>query len=148
MHCIIIGNFIICISHHKKCHQTLADLSNYQPTQFQPVGLCKKSTGNQSCSNPHMLVFVKPTVIPTMCFEIRRMEQGWFLQNQPSFQLYAMIYKRWNAVSFRKTNRRLSYMRVGTRLIFLKPTVIPTVGIPVWWLKISWFRVDFFLKSN
>ena len=33
---------------------TLADLSNYQPTQFQPVGLCKKSTGNQSRSYPHI----------------------------------------------------------------------------------------------
>ena len=42
-----------------------------------------------------------------------------------------MIYKGWNAVGFRKTNRRLSYMRVGTRLISRKPTVIPTVGIPV-----------------
>ena len=30
----------------------LADLSNYQPTQFQPVGLCKKSTGNQPRSYP------------------------------------------------------------------------------------------------
>ena len=63
---------------------------NYQPTQFQPVGLCKKSTGNQPCSNPHIgkrLVFVKPTVIPTMCFKIRRSERGWFLQNQQSFLL-------------------------------------------------------------
>ena len=33
---------------------SLADLSNYQPTQFQPVGLCKKSTGNQPRSYPHI----------------------------------------------------------------------------------------------
>ena len=59
-----------------------------------------------------------------------------------------MIYKSWNAVGFRKTNRQLSYMKVGTRLIFLKPTVIPTVGIPVWWLEIGWFRVDFLQKAT
>ena len=68
---------------------SLADLSNYEPTQFQPVGLCKKSTGNQPCSNLHIgkrLVFVEPTVIPTMYFKVQRLERGWFF-NQPSFQL-------------------------------------------------------------
>ena len=69
---------------------SLANLSNYQPTQFQPVGLCKKSTGNHPCSNPHIgkrLVFVKSTVIPTMCLKILRLERGWFLKNQPSLKL-------------------------------------------------------------
>ena len=71
-------------------YSSLADLSNYQPTQFRPVGLCKKSRGKHPHSNPHVgkrLIFVKPTVIPTMCFKIRRLELGWFLKNQPSFQL-------------------------------------------------------------
>ena len=102
-----------------KLNTHLADLSNYQPTQFQPVGLCKKSTGNQPCSNPHVgkrSVFVKPTVIPTMCFKIRRLERGWFLQNQPSFQ------------------PRLWYTKVETRLVFAKPTV----GFPIWGLEHSW----------
>ena len=39
-------------------------------------------------------------------------------------------------------------MKVGTRLISLKPTVIPTVGIPVWWLEIGWFPVDFLHKAT
>ena len=59
-----------------------------------------------------------------------------------------MIHKGRNAVGFRKTNRRLSYMRVGTRLISLQPTVTPTVGIPVWWLETGWFRIDFLHKAT
>ena len=99
---------------------TLADLSNYQPIQFQPVGLCKESTGNQPCSNPHRgkrLVFVKSTVIPTMCFKIQRLERGWFSQNLPS----AFLYEGWNTVDFPETNRHsnrgYSCMMVGNRLV-------------------------------
>ena len=39
-------------------------------------------------------------------------------------------------------------MRVGTRLISLKLTVIPTVVIPVWWLEIGWFRVGILHKAT
>ena len=94
---------------------TLADLSNYQPTQFQPVGLCKKSTGNQPRSYPHIgqptviptmcfkirrlewrLVFAKPTVIPTIGYDIQRLDRGWFSQDQPS----AFLYEGWKSVGF------------------------------------------------
>ena len=119
------------------------------------------------------LVFVNPTIIPTMCFKIRSLERGWFTQNQPSFQPWAMIYEGWNGVGFRKTycqsNRCRSCMRVGnglvfanptviptmcfkirrwTRLVFAKPNVIRTFGIPVWWLEIGWFRVDYLHKAT
>ena len=111
---------------------TLADLSNYQPTQFQPVGLYKKSTGNQRRSYPH----IGP---PT--------GDGWFSWNQPSFQPCALRYEGWNGVGFCKINRhsnyRLWYTKVGTRLVFANPTV----GFPIWGLEIGWFRVDFLHKA-
>ena len=81
------------------------------------------------------LVFVNPIVIPTMCFKVRRLECGWFSQNQPAFQPEAMIYEGWNVVGFRTTNRHsnhgLQYTKVGTRLVFAKPTVIPTMGYDI-----------------
>ena len=115
----------------KQC--SLADLSNYQPTQFQPVSLCKKSTGNQPRSYPH----IGP---PT--------GDGWFSWNQPSFQPCAGRYEGWNGVGFCKTNLhsnyRLWYTKVGTRLVFAKPTV----GFPIWGLEVGWFRVDFLHKAT
>ena len=76
------------------------------------------------------LIFVKPTVIPATCIKIRRLEAGWF-QNQPSLQPWALRYEGWNGVDFHKTNpqsiRCRSCMRVGKRLVFVNPTVIPTM---------------------
>ena len=111
----------------------LADLSKYQPTQFQPVGLCKKSTGNQPRSYPH----IGP---PT--------GDGWFSWSQPLFQPCALRYEGWNGVGFCKTNRHSNYMlwytKVGTRLVFAEPTV----GFHIWGLEIGWFWVDFLHKAT
>ena len=105
---------------------TLADLSNYQPTQFQPVGLCKKSTGNQPRSYLHIGA-------PT--------GDSWFSWNQPSFQPCALTYEGWKGVGFCKTNRhsnyRLWYTKVGTRLVLAKPTA----GFPI--LYEDWKSVGF-----
>ena len=72
----------------------LADLSNYQPTQFQPVGLCKKSTGNQPRSYPH----IGPPA-----------GDSWISWNQPSFQRCALRYEGWNGFGFCKTNLHSNY---------------------------------------
>ena len=89
------------------------------------------------------LVFAKPTAIPTICFNIRRLERGWLSQNQPSFQLWTSRYESWNGVGFRKTNRHsnlwLKYTKVGRRLVFANPTVNPTVAAHVWGLENGWF---------
>ena len=89
------------------------------------------------------LVFVNPTVIPTMCFKVRRLERGWFSQNRPSFQPWTLRYDSWNGVGFRKTNRhsnhRLRYTKVGTGLVFAKPTAIPTMGYDIRRLERCWF---------
>ena len=54
-----------------------------------------------------------------------------------------MIYKSWNGLGFRKTNRHsnhgLQYPKVGTQLVFAKPTVIPTVDFKIRKLERSWF---------
>ena len=77
------------------------------------------------------LIFVKLTVIPATCIKIRRLEPGWFSQNQPSLQPWASRYEGWNGVDFHETNpqsiRCRSCMRVGKRLVFVNPTVIPTM---------------------
>ena len=89
------------------------------------------------------LFFAKPTVIPTMGYDIRKLERGWFSQNQPPFQPLASIYEVWNAVGFRKSNcqsiRCRSCMRVGKRLVFVNPTVIPTMCFKVRRLEHGWF---------
>ena len=89
------------------------------------------------------LVFVNPTVIPTMCFKVRRLERGWFSQNQPSFQPWTLRYESLNRVAFRKTNRHsnhgLQYTKVGTWLVSAKPTVIPTMGYDIRKLERRWF---------
>ena len=89
------------------------------------------------------LIVVNPTVIPTMCFKVRRLERGWFSQNQPSFQTWTLRYDIWNGVGFRKTNRhtnhRLRYTKVGTGLVFAKPTAIPTMGYDLRRLERGWF---------
>ena len=89
------------------------------------------------------LVFVNPTVIPTMCFKVRSLERGWFSQNQPSFQPWTLRYDSWNVVGFRNTNRHynhgLQYTKVGTRLVFAIPTVIPTMGYDTRKLERGWF---------
>ena len=74
-----------------------------------------------------------------MCFKVRRLERGWFSQNQPSFQPWNLRYESWNGVGFRKTNRhsnhRLRYTKVGTGLVFAKPfakpTAVPTMGYDI-----------------
>ena len=81
------------------------------------------------------LVFAKATVIPAMGYDIRKLERGCFSQNQPPFQPWASISEGWNAVDFRKTNRHsnrgLQDTKVGTELVFVKPTVIPTFGLNI-----------------
>ena len=78
-----------------------------------------------------------------MCFKVRRLERGWFSQNQQTFQREAMIYEGRNVVGFRKTNRHsnhgLQYAKVGTRLVFAKPTVIPTMFYDIQKLERAWF---------
>ena len=78
-----------------------------------------------------------------MCFKVRRLERGWFSQNQPSFQPWTLRYDSWNGVGFRKTNRhsnhRLRYTKVGTGLVIANPTVIPTMGYDIRRLERSWF---------
>ena len=89
------------------------------------------------------LIFVNPTVIPTMCFKVRRLERGWYSQNQPSFQPWTLRYDSWNGVGFRKTNRhskhRLWYMKVGTGLVFAKSTAIRTMGFNIRRFECGWF---------
>ena len=89
------------------------------------------------------LVFVNPTVIPTMCFKVRRLERGWFSQNQPSFQPWTLRYDSWNGVGFRKTNRhanhRLRYTKVGTGLVIANQTVIPNMCYDIRRLERCWF---------
>ena len=89
------------------------------------------------------LVFVNPTVIPTICFKVRRLERGWFSQNQPSFQTWTLRYDSWNGVGFRKTkrhsNHRLRYTKVGTGLVIANPTVILTMGYDIRRLERCWF---------
>ena len=89
------------------------------------------------------LVFAKPTVIPTIGYDIRRLERGWFSQNQPPFQPWAMIYEGWNGVGFRKTNRHsnhgLQYTKFGTRLVFANPTVSSTFGSNIQRWERGWF---------
>ena len=89
------------------------------------------------------LVFAKPTVIPTTCIKIRRLERGWFSQIQPSLQPWASSYEGWNGVGFHKTNpqsiRCRSCMRVGKRLVFVNPTVIPTMCFKIRRLERGWF---------
>ena len=55
-----------------------------------------------------------------MGFNIRRLERGWFSQNQPSF------------------NRGLQDTKVGTELLFAKPTVIPTFRLNIRRLECAW----------
>ena len=89
------------------------------------------------------LVFAIPTVIPTMGYDIRKLERGCFSQNQPLFQPWASISEGWNAVGFRKTNRHskrgLQDTKVGTELVFAKPTVVPTFGLNIQSLERGWF---------
>ena len=70
-----------------------------------------------------------------MGYDLRRLERGWFPQNQPPFQTWALIYDGWNAVGFRKTNRHsnlwLKYTKVGTRFVLPNPNVNPTVAAHV-----------------
>ena len=56
-----------------------------------------------------------------MGFNIRRLERGWFSQEQPTFQPWAIIYESWNGVGFRKT------------------TAIPTMDFKIRQLERSWF---------
>ena len=91
-------------------------------TNLIPTGwFVQKSTGNQHCSYPHTgprvtvgftktnrhsnhvlqdtkigteWVFAKPTVIPTIGYDIQRLERGWFSQNQ----LSAFLYEGWRLV--------------------------------------------------
>ena len=89
------------------------------------------------------LVFAKATVIPTMAYDIRKLERGCFSQNQPPFQPWASISEGWNAVGFRKTNRHsnrwLQDTKVGTELVFAKPTVNPTFGLNIRRFEPGWF---------
>ena len=89
------------------------------------------------------LVFAKPNAIPTMGYDLRRLERGWFPQNQPPFQPWASIYEGWNAVGFRKSNCQSngcrSCMRVGKRLVFVNPIVTPTMCFKVRRLERGWF---------
>ena len=89
------------------------------------------------------MVFAKATVIPTMGYDIRKLGRGCFSQNQPPFQPWASISEGWYAVDFRKTNRHsnhgIQHTKVGTRLDFAKPTVIPTMGYDIRKLKRGWF---------
>ena len=54
-----------------------------------------------------------------------------------------MIYEGWNGVGFRKTNRHsnrgLQDTKVGTELLFAKPTVIPTFGLTIRRFERGWF---------
>ena len=54
--------------------------------------------------------FAKPTAIPTMGYDIRSLERGWFPQNQPPFQAWASIYEGWKAVGFRQSNRHSNHV--------------------------------------
>ena len=89
------------------------------------------------------LVFAKATVIPTMGYDIRKLERGCFSQHQPPFQPCTPISEGWNAVDFRKTNRHsnhgLWYTKVVTGLVFAKPTAIPTMGFTIPRLERGWF---------
>ena len=51
------------------------------------------------------LVFVNPTVIPTMCFKVRRLERGWFSQIQLSIEPLPLMYEGWKTVGFRQSIR-------------------------------------------
>ena len=89
------------------------------------------------------LVFVNPTVIPTMFFKVRRLERCWFSQIQLSIQPLPLMYKGWKTVGFRQSNRHSNHVlqgtKVGTRLVFAKPTVIPTVDFKIRKFERSWF---------
>ena len=78
-----------------------------------------------------------------MGYDIRRLERCWFSQNQPPFQPWASVSEGWNAVGFRKTNRHsnrgLQDTKVGTELVFAKPTVIPTFRLNIRMLECGWF---------
>ena len=106
---------------------TLADLSNYQPTAFLPSYTLIHTAIQESY--PHT-------------------GDGWISWNQPSFQPCALRYEGWNGVGFCKTNLhstyRLWYTKVGTWLVFAKPTV----GFLIWGLEIGWFRVNFLHKAT
>ena len=83
--------------------------------------------------HPRRLVELSTNPIPT----------GWFVQKidrkptafQPSFQACALRYEGSNGVGFWKTNRHSNYRpwytKIGTRLVFAKPTV----GFPIWGLE-------------
>ena len=127
-----------------------------QPS-FQPWTLCYDSWNgvgflNTKRHSNHGLWYTKvgmwlvsaiTTAIPTMGFNIRWLERGWFSQYQPSFQPWASISEGWNAVGFRKTNRHsnrgLQDTKVGTELVFAKPTVIPTFSLNIRRLERGWF---------
>ena len=75
------------------------------PTVFQPS--YRKTVGFRGTNRHHNhvisdtkvgtgLVFAKLTVIPTIGYNIQRLERGWFSRNQPS----AFLYEGWNTVDF------------------------------------------------
>ena len=125
---------------------------SFQPCAFRYEGLNRvgfrktnrhSKVGLQDTKIGTELVIANPIIIPTICFKIRRLERGWFSQNQPLFQPWALRYESWNGVGFRKTNRHsnlwLKYTKVGTRLVFANPTVIPTISYDIRRLERGWF---------
>ena len=63
------------------------------------------------------LVFAKPTVIPTIVYNIQSLKHGWFSRNQPS----DFLYEGWNTVDFPQTNRHSNHgyscIMVGNQLV-------------------------------
>ena len=74
---------------------------------------------------------------------------SWICENQPPSNLrtlkhmVGMTVGLTNAVGFRKTNRHsnggLQDTKVGSELVFAKPTVIPTFGLDIRGLERGWF---------
>ena len=80
------------------------------------------------------MVFAKPTVITTVGFKTQTLEQDWISQNQPSIHPLPLMYESRKTVGFRQSNRHSNHVlqitKVGTGLVFLNPTVDPTVAAP------------------
>ena len=67
----------------------------------------------------------------------------WFNSFRNTWKAIRWLCSGWDAIGFHKTNRDsnrgLSRIKVGTRLVFVKPTVIPTMGFNIRWLEHGWF---------
>ena len=89
------------------------------------------------------MIFANPTVNPTVAAHVYGLENGLFSSIQPSFPPGAIRYESWNAVGFRKTNRHsnrgLEDTKVGTDLVFAKPTAVPIMGYDLRRLERGWF---------